>query len=137
MLIPEKTRKLLKIKEPYILHLDSLGWLWPDGDRFIRNYIEREWTIKKASQIDVNPDFFKRALKSIQTVRPEGLPKQRNGSDCGCFCTHYGEKFLRRCCPKPLQFHLEPHLEVHIEVPLDFGWGKEHQCFYPPDFDIF
>ena len=121
MLIPEKTRKLLRLKEPYILHLDSMGWKWPEGDQFIRNYIEREWTMKKASQIDVNRDFIKRALNSIETVRPEGLPKQRNGSDCGCFCAHYGEKFLNRCCASPLQFHLKPHLEFSLKAPLKFS----------------
>ena len=94
MLIPEKTRKTLRLQEPYILHLDSLSWKWPDGDKLIRNYLEREWTLKIASRIDVNPDFMKRALQTIKTVRPVGLPQQSNSKDCGCFCTHFGEKFL-------------------------------------------
>ena len=96
MLIPERTRKYLRHKEPYILHLDSLSWKWTDGDLHIRKFIEREWTLKKASQIDIHPDFIKRALQSIKTVRPEGLPQQGPGVDCGCFCTHYGERFLHR-----------------------------------------
>ena len=51
----EKTRKAFRLQEPYILHLDSLNWKLPDSDKLIRNYLEKEWTLKKASRIDVNP----------------------------------------------------------------------------------
>ena len=98
-MIPERTRKSLKdrVKEPYFLHLDSLGWEWPDAEKLIRQYVKKEWMLKKASQADVDPYFMDRALQSIKTVRPSGLPQQRDGSnDCGCFCSHYGEKFLHR-----------------------------------------